>query len=351
MSFATAPDSRLTLGRLAAYTAVVVAIVTIFVLAWYLRVVLLLVFGAIIFAVLIRSLARPLIRRVGVKERWAVLIVVLVLALILAGAFWLFGQQVATQLQGLSERLPQAKDSAVAWLESTTAGKYILEQAQEVSPDQSWLKNASSFFAVGASTLGHLVLMFFAGVYLAANPTLYLEGAVRLFSERQRDKMRGALLESGEALRKWLLGQLVAMGSIGTLTATGLWLVGAPLPLALGLLAGLLEFIPLIGPLLAFVPGVLVAFTEGPQVALYAAIVLIVVQELEGHVIMPFAQRWAVELPPAYGLFAVFAFALLFGFLGVLFGSPLAVVVMCLVQYLYVKNGLEKNTPELRAVT
>jgi predicted PurR-regulated permease PerM len=108
-------------------------------------------------------------------------------------------------------------------------------------------------------------------------------------------------------------------------------------------MAGLLEFIPAIGPVLAFVPGVLVALTEGPQIALYAAIVFIVVQQLEGSVIMPLAQRWAVELPPAYGLVAVLSFSLLFGFLGVLFGSPLAVVAMCLVQNLYVKNSLEKN--------
>src|SRR5690606_15868637 len=97
------------------------------------------------------------------------------------------------------------------------------------------------------------------------------------------------------------------------------------------------------GPLIAIVPGVLVAFTEGPQIALYAAIVYVIVQQLEGNVIMPIAQRWAVELPPAYGLISLVAFGLLFGFLGIFFGSPLAVVVMCLVQTLYVEHGLEKN--------
>ena len=86
------------------------------------------------------------------------------------------------------------------------------------------------------------------------------------------------------------------------------------------------------------------AFTDGPRTALYAGIVYFVVQELEGHIITPIAQRWAVKLPPAYGMVAVVSFGLLFGPFGVILGVPLAVVVMCLVQQLYVENGLEKQS-------
>jgi predicted PurR-regulated permease PerM len=110
-------------------------------------------------------------------------------------------------------------------------------------------------------------------------------------------------------------------------------------------MAGLLEFIPVVGPFIALVPVVLVAFTEGPQIALYALIVFLAVQQIEGNVIMPLAQRWAVELPPALGLISLVAFGLLFGILGIFFGSPLAVVVMCIVQALYIKRGLEKQHP------
>jgi predicted PurR-regulated permease PerM len=341
----------LSLGRVAAYAAVVCAIVAIFVLCWVLRDVLLLAFGAIILAVMIRAFARPLIRHMRIRERWAVMIVVLVLAAATAGLFWLFGRQVTTQLKGLSERLPQAVEEVQTWLEGHTAGKFIIEQASALTADNSWLQNAPKFLVIGAHTIGHMFLMVFAGIYIASNPSLYLDGLVRLFPQRHRDKLHEALIDSGDALRKWLLGQLVSMTSVGTLTALGLWIVGAPLPLAVGIMAGLLEFIPVIGPVIAFVPGVLVALTEGPQVALYAAIVLIVVQQLEGSVIMPFAQRWAVELPQAYGLIAVVAFGLLFGFLGIFFGSPLAVVVMCLVQHLYVENGLERHSESAARTT
>jgi predicted PurR-regulated permease PerM len=287
--------------------------------------------------------ARPLITRVGIRERWAILIVVVGLIAAVVGVSWLFGQQVTSQMRGLGERLPRALETVQAWLESNAVGRMVVEKMPGATENTEWLKGAQAFFTISIATVGHALLMLFAGIYLAANPTLYVNGLVSLFPLQHRPKIDDALGKSGVALRKWLLGQIVSMVTVGTLTGLGLWAVGAPLPLALGIMAGLLEFIPVVGPIIAIVPGVLVAFTEGPQIALYATIVYVVVQQLEGNVIMPIAQRWAVELPPAYGLLSLVAFGLLFGFLGIFFGSPLAVVIMCLVQTLYIKNGLENS--------
>ena len=331
------------LSRFAAYVAVACAIVVVFLLCWVLRDVVLMAFGAIIIAVIIRSLARPLITRAGIKERWAIALVVLMLAGLVLGVSWLFGQQITGQLRGVSDRIPLAVKQVQTGLEASPAGGFVVEKVEDLMEGEGWMGRLQTLFAVSVATVGHALLMLFAGIYLASNPTLYRDGFVRLFPTRYRAKLQGALGESGEALRKWLIGQVVSMASVGTLTGLGLWAVGAPLPLALGIMAGLLEFVPVVGPVIAIVPGVLVAFTEGPQIALYAAIVYVIVQQLEGNVIMPIAQRWAVELPPAYGLISLVAFGLLFGFLGIFFGSPLAVVVMCLVQTLYVENGLEKN--------
>jgi predicted PurR-regulated permease PerM len=331
------------LSRFAAYVAVACGIVAVFLLSWKLRDVVLMAFGAIIVAVIIRSLARPLIARTGIKERWAIAIVVVLLAVLLLGASWLFGQQITAQLRGVSERLPQAIKQVQTWLETSPAGGFVVEKIEDLMEGEGWLERFQTLFTISVATIAHALLMLFAGIYLASNPRLYRDGFVRLFPTRYRPRLQGALGESGEALRKWLIGQIVSMVSVGTLTGLGLWAVGAPLPLALGIVAGLLEFVPVVGPVIAIVPGVLVAITEGPQVALYAAIVYVIVQQLEGNVIMPIAQRWAVELPPAYGLISLVAFGLLFGFLGIFFGSPLAVVVMCLVQTLYVEEGLEKR--------
>jgi predicted PurR-regulated permease PerM len=337
--------ARLPLGRVAAYSAVACGIVAIFLLCWLLRDVLLLAFGAILVAVIIRACARPLITRAGFREKWAVATVVIVLLAATAGLSWLFGQQVAAQLEGVGERIPRAIESVRAWMEGNPAGRFVLERASELAGEGDWLENVQTFATVGFAGIAHAFLMLFAGIYIATNPALYLRGLVRLFPNQQRAKVEDALLKSGGALSKWLLGQVVSMISVGTLTGLGLWVVGAPLPLALGVMAGLLEFIPVVGPFIALVPGVLVAFTEGPQIALYALIVFLAVQQIEGNVIMPLAQRWAVELPPALGLISLVAFGLLFGILGIFFGSPLAVVVMCIVQALYIKRGLEKQHP------
>lgn len=339
------PPSRLPLGRFAAYTAVGGAMMALFLLSWVLRDVVLLAFGAVILAVIIRALAQPLITRIGIRERWAILLVVVGLFVVTVGMSWLFGHQATAQLRGLGERLPRAIESIHTWLQGHAAGQVVIEKMSGVAEDTEWLQGARAFFTISVTTVGHALLMLFAGIYLAANPTLYVRGFVSLFPIRHRPKIKGALTESGVALRKWLLGQMISMVTVGTLTGLGLWAIGAPLPLALGIMAGLLEFIPVVGPIIAIVPGVLVAFTDGPQTALYATIVYLVVQQLEGNVIMPIAQRWAVELPPAYGLISLVAFGLLFGFLGIFFGSPLAVVIMCLVQNLYIKHGLESASP------
>ena len=342
---AETPAGPRPLQHFAGRIAVACAVVLTFVLCWQLREVVLLAFGGIVLAVIIRALAQPLIRRAHFRERWAITTVVLTLIAVTVGISWMFGSQVTAQIRDLEERLPRAIEQVRAWSETNPVANFIRERATSMTEGNEWLKNAPAIAAASVASIGHAFLMLFLGIYLAANPRLYTDGLVRLFPVPHRPKIKAAVGEAGAGLRKWLLGQLVSMTTVGLLTGLGLWAVGAPLPLALGLMAGLLEFIPVIGPIIAIVPGVLVAFTEGPQIALYAAIVYLVVQQLEGSVIMPLAQRWAVELPPALGLVAVVSFSLLFGFLGILFGSPLAVVVMILVQQLYLKHGLEARRP------
>jgi predicted PurR-regulated permease PerM len=333
-----------TLPRFVGYVAAACAIVSLFVVGWHLRSVLLFAFGSIVLAIIIRTLARPLTGRFGLGERAAVFVVVLLLATLLVGLFYLFGQQMSSQTTGLAERLPKALAGLRETMDDSRIGRWILDRADRTdSETTSWLENSWKFLAITTGTIGHTVLMIFAGIYFAATPRPYLDGFVQLFPVPHRERLKDALLDAGLALRKWLLGQAVSMTSVGVLTGVGLALVGAPLPLVLGIMAGLCEFIPIAGPVLAFVPGVLVALTESPQTALYAAAVYLVVQQLEGNLIMPIAQRWAVELPPAFGLISLVAFGLLFGALGILFGSPLAVVLMCLVQKLYVEHGLENG--------
>ena len=153
------------------------------------------------------------------------------------------------------------------------------------------------------------------------------------------------MIDSERALRLWLRGQLLAMVVVGVLTGVGLWLIEVPSAFALGLLAGLLEFIPFAGPVLSAIPGVLLALVISPELALGTIVVYVAVQQFEGNVLQPIVQRYAVDLPPVVLLFSLLAFGTLFGVIGVIFAAPLTVVAYVLVKRLYVQEALGTKTP------
>jgi predicted PurR-regulated permease PerM len=126
------------------------------------------------------------------------------------------------------------------------------------------------------------------------------------------------------------------------LTGLGLWAIGLPAALALALLAGLAEFVPLVGPIVATIPALLIALSVGLETALWTLLLYIAIQQVESNVLIPLVQRRVVELPPVVTLFAVVA--LLFGLLGVLFATPLAVVVLVAVKKLWVHATLGEPT-------
>ena len=152
-------------------------------------------------------------------------------------------------------------------------------------------------------------------------------------------------MESERALRLWLKGQLIAMVAVGLLVGLGLWALGMPSALALGLLAGMLEFIPFAGPLIAAIPAILLALAVGPDMALWVLLLYFAVQQFEGYVLTPLVQQYAVDLPGVVLLFSLLAFGTLFGTLGLILAAPLTVVSYVLVKRLYVIEALHTATP------
>jgi predicted PurR-regulated permease PerM len=321
---------------------IAVAIGALAVLLWRLIDLLLLVFGAVLVGVLLRALAEPIARRTPLSDGWALAAATLAVLALVGAVAWLFGAEVRAQVADLAERLPEAWRSFEERLGVTNLGERLLSRAEDAAPDAasvlSGLAGVVSSFVGG---LADLLLIVFGGLYLAAQPGLYRHGVLLLFpADGPRERIAGTLDASGAALRLWLLGQLVAMLVVFVLTGLGLWAIGVPAALALALLAGLAEFVPLIGPIVAAIPALLIALSEGWQIALWTLLLYLAIQQLESNVITPLVQRQAVSLPPAITLFAVVAFGLLFGPLGVLFATPLAVVVMVAVKKLWVREAL-----------
>lgn len=327
------------------YILLAIALTAVAALLWRVREALLVGFGAIVFATVLRAIAAPLRHRLGWSDRLSVCVAVVGLLTVLGLLGWLFGAQTARQFAELREQLPGALEKLQTWVESSPAGRSLVESLQQGGGEKEGGASSGVNGFVGSvfGGIGHLLVIIFAGIYFALDPALYREGALRLLPPSRRPRVRKALNDAGVALHKWLVAQLIVMLAVGAMSGVGLALIGVPLALSLGLLVGLLEFVPVVGPIAAAVPGVLLAFAKGPQVALYAVLVYTAVQQIESNLLTPLIQRWAVKLPPVVALLSIVAGGLLFGVLGVIFATPLAVVVMALVQHLYVEDTLEKE--------
>jgi predicted PurR-regulated permease PerM len=155
--------------------------------------------------------------------------------------------------------------------------------------------------------------------------------------------------EIGNVLRRWLVGQSLLAAGVALLTGAGLMLLGAPFAIALGLLAGLMEFVPYIGPFVAAVPAILVGFADSPQLALKIALLFLFIQSLESYVLAPLIQHKAVYLPPAVILFAQVLMGVIVGALGVAVATPLAAALMVAVSMLYVEDALGDKNAKVQA--
>ncbi len=322
-------------ARFARYVLIALSLAVVFIGLGKVTDVLLLGFGGVLFAIAIRAGGEMLARRLPVSARMGSVIVVLALVAGLVLLFKVVGGEVGRQAGELQQQLPDAIAKARALLDASGPGRALLSLLDGATNEgvsaAGAMKAASATFGV----LSDLFIVLLLALYLGFSPRTYVKSAVNLVPPAHRDEARQAAHNSGQALRRWLMGQGLSMLCVGVLTGVGLWLVGVPNAAILGLIAGLFEFVPVIGPFAAAVPGVLFAMVAGPTTALYAAGVYFAVQQLEGALIMPMAQRWAVNLPPALGLLAVVVFGVLFGVPGLLFATPLTVVIMVLVKQFY----------------
>lgn len=322
---------------------IVAAVFSAVALLWRIADVLPVLFGGILLALALRGLSNPLRRWTGLPDALALTLVILVLLALLGVGGWLLGDQLANQAVQLSDQIPAAIARLRATVEQWPAGNTLLRMLNVQPEDGAKLRTQfAGWIGIGVNAVVKAILILGIGIYTAYVPDLYRRGAVRLFPPHLRPAIDETLSALTKALREWLLGQVITMAAMAALVATGLWLLDVPLALSLGVLAGLVEFIPYLGPILSSIPGILIAFTQGPMLALYAMLMYLLVHQTENHVLQPLVQRWATRLPPALGILAVAVFGLLFGTIGLLFAVPAMVVVMVVVERLYVRRVLEK---------
>lgn len=320
---------------------VTLALLALAVITWRISDVVIVTFGAVVGAATIRALADPLSRVFHLSDHWAISLVLLALVAVFSAAVWLFGGQMIGQAEQLRSSVPDAWNKLLAALNESQLGRALVESLRQSSTGSQTLANVGIATGVLAAAVMDVLLLVFLSLYLAYDPDEYVDGFLRLLPPPRRAQVKRALVDAGAALRSWLLAQLIAMAIIGVLVGVAMALLRVPLALLLGCIAGLLEFVPVAGAVAFTIPGVLLAFAKGPALALYALIAYVVVQQIESNVIIPLLQRWAVRLPPGITLTSVVVGGVLFGVMGVVFATPLAVVVMALVKHLYVEDTLE----------
>jgi len=347
-SDAQVPETPLTQRKLARRVTLVNGIGVLFILGLAAVVLaadaLLLIFACILFSILLYKLSALLHQRTGIKRNIALVIVVLLLTAIFGLGGWAMAPQISEQSGQLAKEIP----AAVERLQAEVAQHPLLKRVvAELPPPEDIVKqmgslvpNAGLFFSGIIGALGNIVIIIFVGIYFAASPGVYTGGFIRLVPQQKRGRAREVMQEMGDNLSSWLLGKAVSMLIVGVTTAIGLSLLGVPLALILGVIAGLLDFIPYLGPIMAGIPAVLLALSISPDLALYALLLFAAINMLEGYVLQPMIEAKAIELPPALVIVMQLIFGTLFGFAGVALATPLAAVLSVLVKMLYIEDIL-----------
>ena len=332
--------SRITLGRIAIVAAAVVLI-------WVLSDVALLIFFAVLLAAVLRGAADWLAEHTGARVGLMLtLVVVLLLGIVVGAAFWI-GPELVREGRDLVHRLSQEYDTIRQHLNGMPLARSLAKGAPQPQTVMERLTtSARMVLGLSLRTLAALIVLVVTAIYFAAAPEVYVRGVLHLIPIPYRPRVHQVMEELAHMLRLWLLGQLVDMLVVGVLAAIGLRLVGVPVPYALGVLAGLLTFVPYFGAILAGIPAVLVALTVSLPTALWTLGVFTLCHCVEGYVVSPLVQRRLVELPPALTVLSMTVMATLFGAMGIILGTPLAVAGLVSVRMLYVGDFLGDHEAE-----
>lgn len=300
--------------------------------------VLLLILAGSLIAVYFRGLSDLIQRKTKWKGGVCVAISIIGTLLLIVLLFWLIGAKVQSQIAELSDTLPQTVEKAKEKLNQSPLGQKVVQKISSPKTQEQAQSIAQSFFKTTFGVLGDIYVILFTGIFFTASPKIYKDGIIKLIPPKGKPKAKEVLSGIGNNLKKWLKGKLFAMLVVFTLTAIGLVIIGMPMWLALALIAGILNFIPNFGPLIALIPAVLVGLSNGTSMAIWVAVLYVAVQVAESNFITPMVQKKLINIPPALIIIAQMLIAPLTGGWGLVLATPLMVILLVLVDNLYIKN-------------
>lgn len=285
---------------------------------------LLIIFAGIVFATLLDGGVRLLGRVLPIPRGWRLLIVVVAVVAFLLTTFYLTGVQVAQQASQLRATLEIQANRFAAFLTArglmSDVNGFVHQALGSVGRLTSWLGTA-----VGAFT--SMVMILVLGLFLAMDPRAYDRGLQWMIPRASRAEFAKTIGAMGQTLRRLLAGRLVGMAFEGVFTWIALALGGVPMALLLGIIAGILAFIPNIGAIITGVMMVAVGFSAGVHTGLWAIGTYLIVQTFDGYVVVPMVAKRTVDLPPALTLGMQILASALFGILGLALADPMTAMI------------------------
>lgn len=338
LSGAGLPDP---LASIAATLRAIALIVGAAVVLWFLSDLVLLLFAAVLIAVMLRGLADRLHAFSSMSVRWSLAVVTIGIFLLVAGVAYWVGPRFVEEGRQLASALAQRLDE----LRQGSGSKgfmHLLSQRLQGAGGQggSMLQHGLGIVRSTLGTLGSLLVVLVAAIYFAIAPAMYMNGVVRLVPTGYRPRARQILEQIAHTLRWWSVGQMIDMAVVGTLSGVGLELVGVPLALALAVVAGLFTFVPYFGAIAASVPALIVAATLSWSKVFWVVGVFLVCHGVEGYIIAPVVQRRTVELPPALTIMAMVLLGAVYGALGLILATPVIAAILVFVREAYVEDVL-----------
>lgn len=332
------------------FIATAIALLIVLLLLWQAVFVLALLFASALIAIALRFLSDNLSRITRIPPVWSLSLVLLLIVVGTGVGFAAAAPVFWEQMKELTKSLQQSIDQLVKMLRGTEGGQWLIEQIPETGDmtgygSEIWRGIAGLFGTTFGAITGVIVTLIVA-IFLAYDPRLYIAGILRLVPKERRHRASEILVDLGHTLRLWMVGQLISMAVLFVSTWVMLWILEVPLAFLLGLITGLLTFIPYLGPIIALVPILLIAFVESPTLALWVLGLYLVIQNLEANVLMPIIFKKTVHLPPALTVVAQLLLGGMLGFIGIILATPLMAVAMVLVRMIYVEDVLKDNVEQ-----
>jgi predicted PurR-regulated permease PerM len=335
------------IGQFASRAAVLLAMIGAALAAWTVREVVFILFGALVLANGRNAVACFLARKLRIRYALGLLAVVTTGLTVLGAVGWFFGATINNQLEELSDKIPEGLQWLANQIEARPYTRDLLSKLEinDLSATTGWIaKTLTPILRSFLEAAGSLVVMAIVSIYLAAQPERYRSGALRLLPISARSKASKLLDATGNILGRWLAGQVAVMATVGLLSGVGLWLLGIDAALVLGLVGGLMSFVPYLGSVMTAVLATLFALAQGPYHAAAVIVMYICVHFVEGNFVTSLIQAEATSLPPAITLLAVISCAILFGPSAAFLAAPLTLFVITALDVLYTKPMIKRET-------